>query len=284
MSRSRPSIFQFHDYREYLRAYLAFIRQSRRLSLRHLAKAVGVSHGYFSLVLNRDRNLATKLIAGLATALAWTDEETRFFENLVVLADAPDAETRNRAFAALQASDGFRENYPKEFETFRYLESWVNVVIRELTLVEGFNSDPRWIQSQLSFPVTIRQIEESLRFLWEHGLLKLEPDGGLIPADRDLTCLGGVYQLSLGNFHRGMLDLAKSSLERYRASQREQIGYTMALSRDDFGKIREILADAKERIKEIERKSRARGPDTVYHVNFSAFPVAGKGGRHEDDV
>ncbi|MEQ1878563.1 MAG: TIGR02147 family protein, partial [Bdellovibrionia bacterium] len=132
-----------------------------------------------------------------------------------------------------------------------------------------------WIQKHSPFPIRTGEIEKSLEFLTEHGFLAMK-DGKLTATDRNIQCLGGVFQLSLKNFHTAMLQLNQEALERFGKESREQIGYTLALPKSELAEVKKILDDAKNKIKELEARNRNQ-TDTVFHVNLSAFPIAGEG-------
>ncbi len=282
MKVGRPSVYEYHDYRAFLRDMIAYHGRSKYLSLRKLAKKIGLSHGYFSLVLKEQRNLSEKALASTAKELGLKPAEVQYLSYLVQLADSGSAEDRNKAFRELMGAPKYKERHPEEFETYKYLENWVNVVIRELAQTDGFQADPKWIQKQIPFSVSIKEIEESLRFLTERKFLVPDANGRLVVAERDIKCVGGVYQLSLGNFHSNMLELARKGLKLFRRPQRKQIGYTLALAKEDFEAVRNILEEAKEKIKALEKKSSGKPSDTVYHINFSAFPLAGKGCSNDE--
>jgi uncharacterized protein (TIGR02147 family) len=271
----RPDIYSYHDYRDFLRDHFEFLRLSRGVSVRALCKSAGLSHGYFSLVLKRQRSFSRKSLAKILPHIGLIQSESEYLYQLTVLADSSSTEERNRVFQSLKRLNEYKTNHPKEFETYKYLESWLNVAIRELTLTTNFKNDATWIQKHLNFPARISEIEDSIKFLIEHDLVK-EKGNKLMPTDRNLQCVGGVFQLSLKNFHNSMLQLNQQALDRISKKEREQIGYTMALPKDQMAEVRSILEEAKNKIKALEEKNKSRANDTVYHVNLSAFPIAGE--------
>ena len=73
-----------------------------------------------------------------------------------------------------------------------------------------------------------------------------------------------------------MLKMAQNAIDLYKPAQRKQIGYSMALPQDKLEEAKAILEEAREKLKALEIENQSES-DTVYHVNLSAFPIAGKG-------
>lgn len=267
----RPSVYAFHDYREFLSAHLSFLKGAFGLSARMISQQAGLSHGYLSLVLNKERNLTEASLGQLLSFLDLDLQEIDYLRQLIILGDSPSAEERNAALESLQNRLGYKDRHPKEFETYRYLDKWYHVAIRELAQLKDFRADPEWIQTRLAFPVRRSEIQEALDFLVQGGFL-VEVNGELKPSQRDLKCIGGVYQMSLAAFHKSMLAMAQESLDRFERHERQQIGYSFAVDQKDFAKVEEILREAKEKIQKLESDSKDK--NSVYHISFSAFPLA----------
>ena len=90
------------------------------------------------------------------------------------------------------------------------MTSWYNVAIRELAALPNFQFDARWIQGQLRETLPLEQIEKALSFLEKNGFLSRTAP---FISKKPIECMGGVFTLSLGTFHRQMLNQISESIE-----------------------------------------------------------------------
>ncbi len=269
-----PSVFEYHDYRDFLKAWCDFQKTQRGLSLREIAKQVEISHGYLSLVIDRHRNLSSKMIDKLSSFAKWTKEEKGYLKTLTVLADAKSVKKRVSAFKLIQRNHKYRSLDFQEPVTFEYLSQWLHVALREFAVTGLLKNDPHSLKNMIPYKVTQGDIKKSIEFLLENKLLEVDENGVLHPLDKDISCLGGIYQLSLGSYHKKMLELASLGIEIHQKEDRKQIGYTFALDSSKLDELKQILEETRERIKELEN-SCASKKDKVFHVNLSAFPLIG---------
>lgn len=95
-----PDIYQYIDYRLFLRdAYLA-LKQSRPSGFTHrrIGQKGGFDPGLFSKVIQGQRNISDKLVPGFCKAFGLAGQEARYFHVLVRYGQA-DAEAERRGLA-----------------------------------------------------------------------------------------------------------------------------------------------------------------------------------------
>ncbi|MGK5084550.1 TIGR02147 family protein [Bdellovibrionota bacterium FG-1] len=270
---SRPEIFGYHEYREFIRDWLAYTkaRQSSN-SLRSLALHSGLSVSNLSMILSGKRNLSIKTALKLASALKLNRREQDYFEALILLGNATIQEERVAAFERMNRFKDYRSSNQKETEVFRYLTHWYYVVIREMTGLPGFKPDPSWIQDRLQESVSQREIEVALKFLIDHGFIETAPDGSVTPPSKPMDCLGGIYRTALIQFHREMLVLAGKSIDTTPPEKRNLVGYTLPVDSSRFERIQRIMLNAYDEIRAISQE--ASVGDEIYHVELAFFPVS----------
>lgn len=252
----RPEIFDYHDYREFLRDFLEHIlAHEPRRSLRKISEECEFSAGYLPLILSGQRNLTPKSQKTLAKALALSAQETTYLKYLCVLADSDNPEEWQWAMRKLQKTSTYPTRHAKELEVYQYLSQWYFVAIREMTNITDFEPSPEWIRARLRNSPPTREIAEALRFLVEKGLITYDQNGKVTPPQKELECKGGVFRLALGTFHRQILALAAKAVDELPATERVVLGHTVALNEEDFEMISAILEDARKRIHAIDRKS-----------------------------
>lgn len=267
-----PQIFDYHDYRKYLRDWLEFSKsQATKHSLRSLARAAGLSPAYLSMILAGTRNFSLESLEQLIPILELTPQEEQHLRNLKVIADSENQEERMLALGALQRASGYRDNHSRELEAYRYLTNWYYVAIREAVNLPDFKADPHWIKDKLKFSVSIAEIQTALDFLIAHKFIVKNTRGNYELPQKQIDCFGGVYKIALSEFHKEMFGLASQSIDATPRQKRNITFHTMAIAEKNFEKLREILDSA---LVQVEKMGAAEStPDSVYHVTFACFPL-----------
>jgi uncharacterized protein (TIGR02147 family) len=271
LSPARPNIFQYHDYVEFLKDWLAFRKAGQsRVSLRTLARQSGVASGYLPMVLARKRPLTHAALMKLMPHLGLNSNEQSFLEKLLVLGTSLSHEAKVASLESMQRFQSFQKDNAKDSEVFKYQAHWHYIVIREMATMPDFKLDPVWIQNQLRFAVTLHDIKEALSFLLEKGYIELRPDGSVHPPEKSLEASGETYRVALSQFHRDILHLAGQSIDKIPRNERTIVGHTCALSPEKYLQARQILENALQQIRDlVESETQA---ESVYHLEVALFP------------
>lgn len=273
---SVPDIYSFHDYRQFLREWLQHLKSEHRLSTRQVAKSSGVSESYLSMVLNGSRRLSADQLAKLVPALKLERSEASYLEWLITVVDADSPEEQLEALKKIQRFRRYRNLNPLEIETYRYLQHWYHIAIRELAQIPGFQLDAKWIQQALRYKVSLPEIKSAVEFLVEHGFLIVDQEGKFIKPDKLIQCKTGVLKPALTKFHTEMLTLAATSISEIPSEERNISAYTCAIPAENVDAAKRILNEAREKI--IALSQQCSGSNTVYHFGFLAFPLTNKMG------
>jgi uncharacterized protein (TIGR02147 family) len=273
-SFAKPDVFGFHDYREFLRALLQYLKQTQRLSTRKIARQSGVAESYISMVVSGGRSLSSDHLEKLAPVLGLERSEIAYLERLIEIDSAENSEARFEALKKIQRFRGYQDSNPTEIETHRYLEHWYHVAIREMSLLPGFQAEPKWIQKALRYKVSLPEIKSALDFLMGHGFLNVTDAGRVESTGKLVQCKTGVLKPALIKFHSEMLELAGTSLTEVPNPERNVSAFTGSIPADRMEEARAILDEARRKIVELAEQASAR--DTVYHFGFLAFPLTHK--------
>ncbi|MEZ4366804.1 MAG: TIGR02147 family protein [Kofleriaceae bacterium] len=121
-----PRVFEYADYRAYLRDTYAHRKATQRgFSYRSFARKAGLSSpNYLKLVIDGQRNLAPKGAAAFAVALGLPPREAAFFHDLVAFAQAETAAEKNRAWERLASYRAHRRVRAVAHHEFEYLSRW----------------------------------------------------------------------------------------------------------------------------------------------------------------
>lgn len=268
----KPDIYCYHDYRKFLKDHLEYMKATQGLSVRRLARDAHIAVGYLSMVLSGARRMATKALLRLKNPLHLTNPEGEFLELLVRVADSDLQEARLEALRKIQRFREYRKLNPKEFEAYRYLTHWYYVAIREMVNLNGFQPDPLWLKDHLRGRIPLPEVTEALDFLKEHGFIEIVPGERTNLPQKNVECVGGVYQIVLSQFHREMLRLASESLNEIPYEERTVMGHTLSIPAQSYLKISQILEEALNRVADLEKTKEPK--DVTYQVTVSAFPLS----------
>ena len=159
-------------YKEYIKNELAHrCERNPRYSTRAFAKALGFNHGALSQIISGKRIPSYRTAKRLIEALGLSpDQEQSFLQSL-----AMKHATRNlqRVSRKLKVSSSSIPNFKAKelsIDLFRVIADWYHTAIMALSLTSGFQSDIRWIASQLSISITAARL--AVERLLELGLLK----------------------------------------------------------------------------------------------------------------
>lgn len=276
---SKPNIQEYHDYLLFLKDWIQFLKEREKgFSLRKIAKEAGMASGYLPMCFSGKRRLSEKFYQKIKPHLKLPPKEERYLDLLRVIAESEDAKHRVQALTDLQKLKDYKEVNRSELEVHQYLSRWYYVAIRELINAPGFKENAEWIQGRLRGKVSQKEIEEALQFLDKFGFIKKDNDGQYKVAQKQLDCHEGVFKISLGEFHRQMLDLAKLSIEETPREERLLLGHTVAVSKSQYENIKMILKDSLKQIEsceksKIDKKSETGDGENVYHIELALFPL-----------
>ncbi len=230
------------------------------------------------MVISGSRRLSEDQLKKLAPALKLERSEASYLEWLISVVDADSPETQLEALKKIQRFRRYQNLNPLEIETYKYLEHWYHIAIRELAQVDGFSADPRWVQAALSYKVSLGEIKEALSFLLEHGFLEKDEKGKFRKPDKLVHCKTGVLKAALTKFHTEMLMLSAQSITEIASEDRNISAHTCAIPAECLPEAKAILDEARQKIIELSQKK--SGADRVYHFGFLAIPLSNKlGGK-----
>ena len=270
-SRPVPSVYEYHDYRKFLQDWLSSQKGGQSpLSIRRWAERAGLAASYLSMIMGGSRPLTQKTLRQLRPTMGLNQSEFEYLEKLVSVEEAKTSSESVSELSKLQKLRAYQKSHPKEFDNYQYLARWYCVAIREMADLKDFKLDAPWIQKRLQGRVELAEIKKAIDFLLERKfLIRGENDQIEIP-EKTLECRGGVYRISLGQFHREMFDLAAQSIDQVNSKERHLLGHTVTLTVEGYEKAVAIIEKAIEDISNIDRGSKG---DRVVQIQAALFPL-----------
>lgn len=269
----KPNIFTYQDHIQFLNDWFAYLKKTEtQFSMRNFSNKVNVSIGYMSMVLKRERELSEKGFLKISASLGLKEDELKFLNLLRIVGQAEDSVVRLQAVNEMMSLQRFKANNKNENRTYEYLTKWYFVAIYEMFNLVDFQFDPEWIRSRLRKKLSLSEVKSGLDFLVKNHFVIQNENGTWSQAQAHLNCTEGIFKVSLAEFHKQMLDLAHESIHTTNRDNRLIMGQTMAISKSDFAKIKDIIQNAISSVNEVNKQSIER--DEVIHIEIAAFPLS----------
>jgi len=278
---ARPSIFEFSDYRQYLRKCLEMTPSTRlpvtkRLGLRGLSRLAGFrSPSYLKGVIDGDRNLSLEGCSRIASALNLNRFERQHLEKLVRFAHARNWQDKASEAASILESHTVVKIHPLARSRFRYYSKWYFIAIREAIGLPGFVEDPHLISRCFLNEISPAEVRTALDDLAALGLVKRKPDGRLEKANQNLRSGSDpLNQAAQVDFLKRMMSLGSVALDRIRREQREISALTLSCDISNIEEYRKIILETKERLLALSnQEDRQKSSNSVIQINFQMFPL-----------
>jgi uncharacterized protein (TIGR02147 family) len=267
------NIFEFNDFREYLKSFLAERKKDNpAFSHRFLAQKLGLSTpNLVLLVIQGKRNLTPTVRYRLSEVLKHTRKEALYFEHMAGFMQAKTHDERDTHYASMLELKSSIKIAPIEKRQYEYYINWYNPVIRELVGSPDFSGDFKALAKKVSPSITQEQARRSVDLLLELGLIR--KNGKHYKQTEPLVSTGPVAEsVAVANFHRRTALLAAESFDRHTRQERTITSCTVTLSEEHFQMLKREIADLRKKAMELaEEPVKA---NRVYQMNMQLFPVS----------
>lgn len=277
---TQRKIFEFLDYREYLKDYYQKKKaDSPSFSLRVFSDKIGFkAKDFISRVMNGEKNLSPQSTAKIVAGLKLGKHEAAFFTALVRFNQATTTEDRNAAFEDMQAAikvARFTESqHLLGHCQYMVYSQWHHLIVRSLIGMFGFDGDYEALAKQVHPPITVEEARKSVKLLEACELIKKDAKGGYVLTDNAITTGDRTSRLALRGFHQHCLKMGADSIDNDPASERNISGLTLGVSRRSYEKIVERINAFRKEIALIAEED--QDAESVYQMQFVLFPVGGK--------
>ncbi len=283
MSQHRPS--QFLDYRVYLEALFQAEKSVReRYSYKEFSEEIGLGASNVAwLIIHGQRKLTRNTFQKLTETLGVKGAERRYLEVLMKYTHASEPKNLDFFLKKLVEIRSSCLGNADDERTLKFYSEWQHAIIFEMIGLQDFQSNPRWIREHLNFELTDRQILDSLSVL--EGLRLIRYDSTLgrhIKLVQDFSTDSEVLGLGVVQFHKQMIDLGKSSMEKLSPDLRDIGAVTVAVSDEGFQRIKREVEDFRSYLMFLASQY-GTGANELVQVNLQAFllthPHSKRGGR-----
>ena len=267
------SIFDYTDYRRFLREYYAWAKTNKRgFSHRAFMAKTGMSGpNYFKRVMEGVHTLTDNSIPKFASALDLTDSEANYFKYLVYFNQAGTLDEKDRLFGILMDLKTPHAHYVLEKAQYDYYKDWYNIAIREMLSFFPYKDNAKEMAKRLAPAVPPKKVKQSIELLEGLGLIDKAEDGTYRAASKFILTDPDVQSLFIPKFHQAMTRLAVDAITRFPKDERYFSSSTVSVSERTYKEIIELIRGTR---KEVLRKvGEDQEPERVYHLNMQLFPL-----------
>lgn len=262
------NVFEFDDYRAYLKAYLAHKDNSPKIR-KALLQATGMSTSFLTQVLSETKQLSPEHAYEIALHVGFTEKETDYFLLLVELGRAGSYKLKNRISVKLARLKSEAQQVSAKVSTkahlteeqkATYYSSWVYSGVRNLVPTESGKSIKE-IAAKLNLPE--EKIEATVQFLLDIDFLRKTEEG--LQYRKGYSHLDATHPLILRH-HQNWRQRAIHRMDYYKDTH---LHYTcpMAISRSAAIRLRAELLEEIRRLNE----SLTETPEVSYCLNIDWF-------------
>jgi uncharacterized protein (TIGR02147 family) len=271
----KASIFQFICYQDFLKEYFgARKKEDPKFSHRFLSKRLGLSSpNFIMMVMQGKRKLTRAMASKIAQEFKLSKKEAEYLECMVEFTRAATAREKDGYFSRmmeLRKKTNVNKLVDYQYELY---SKWYNLAIRELVTYPEFKGNYSWLAKKVFPAITPGQAKDSVELLLRLGLIK-KKGNAFVRSSALITTGPEVSSTAVSNFHRIMAQIGSSAIDAVPKNERDMTACTMNISQKGFEKIKETIAECREKVLSIAEDDSPA--DRVYHVNFHFFPVTTK--------
>lgn len=264
------TIFEYQDYKSYVRDWVAARPSQGRGEYRRMALHLRISSTMISQVFNGEKDLNLEMAAELGEFFGLGPKEERFFFLLIEFNRAGSHRLKTKLKEQIREEQDkakkLSEHMSKDKELNAedralFYSTWVYAGIRNLVAIDKAWPTPE-IADRLKIPEV--QVTEALKFLTDHGLLRLK--NGHYEVLAKTTHLGADNPLVIKHHQNWRI----RGFQKMDLRNPDHLFYTgpMSLSFKDCDKIRAMFVEFLASINKVVRDSPS---ETVRCVNIDWF-------------
>lgn len=264
--------YQYFDYRKLLKdLYQERKSQDGKFSYRYICLKSGIrSPGYFSNVLAGKSNISLKVVLKLSQVFGLKRPEAEYFELLVLFNQAKTHDEKTLLFDRILK---LKKSKVKTLDASYYelFSHWYYPAIRECLDFHAFRGDCRELSQMISPAITPREAERAITVLETLGLIRRNEQGVYERVEALASTGDEVRSMAIVQFQKDTLELAKRSYDAFPLEARDNSTLTISISKRNFAKVKDKIRSMRREILELAKSD--DDTDTVFHLNFIAFPL-----------
>lgn len=269
MAKERPNIFQFLNYRSFLREYTDFLRGQKQYTHQSFAKKAGFgSISYLRMVMAGERSLSAEAAKRVAKALGLRDTETKFFLAMIRFNQARTVEDEQESYQDLLKFSRFKEIRKAESQQYKEFSHWYVPAI-----LEALGTDWRFksLEEQAEdIGIGVQKTKDTLKLLEQLGLIQ-KTENGWKKLDAYLETPLETESDEIENLYRELADKGRSSLDELPRNVRSHTCLVLPLTEPEYQKLRKKVFEIPAELNLDFPPS--KNAENVYQLNLQLFPI-----------
>jgi uncharacterized protein (TIGR02147 family) len=266
------NIFTYLDYRKFLKDLQEQKKRDNSvLSLRYLAREIGIDSGYISKIIAGQRHVSLSLAKKIAVFFQLDKKQTIYFCLLVQFAKAKTQTEKSRHYEQLLT---FKTSPAAVLTEKQYglFDNWYNLAVRETIACFVFKGDFADLGKRISPPISEAKARKSVATLEKLGLVRKNGDGVYERVEPVWTTDRDIESVAVNRLQIAMLNLAKEAYDRFPRAVRDMSTLTLSVSKEEYKTMAADLAAMRNKFLTMARN--CKNPDRVYHLDLALFPLS----------
>lgn len=266
------NIYDYLDYREYLRDYYVEAKKSKPFfSYRFIGNHVGMDSSYVIKVLQRGLHISSKKIDAFIKLLDLDGPGGEYFEALVHFGRAKSVSQQKIYFERLFSLSSVKAHRLEQHQ-YEFFQKWYYSAVWAIINCLPFDGDYHALAENCMPAITVWEAKRSVRLLEKLELIKKNDDGKYHTTGQNVTT--GYKWLSqvVENNQREMIRLAGESLSSFDKKERDISSVTLGIDEKVLPEIQEHIRQF--RMSLIKIVNSYAGTGRVYQLNVQLFPLS----------
>jgi len=277
-----PRVRDYLDYRQFLEDYYRFRKSTtggiRPYSYGDFSAAADIkSPRYLKMIIQGQRKLSDQMMRRFCKAMHLDREQSVEFCRLVHYGQAQDPMVRQSFLRQLIDMRIEKQVATGEIDkvSLEKVPNWVVWVVFAMSDQKGVDFKSKTLEKLFYGRISQRIIEKALASLYESGLLKHDPETGEIRKTRELIeSPENVPVALIRKLQAEFCYLGMEALYQVPPEEREMSSLTLALTEEEFDRIRFDIRKFRKRIQAETRSNREDSKaDRIYQLNVQLFPI-----------
>ncbi|OWV17278.1 TIGR02147 family protein [Fibrobacter sp. UWB4] len=264
-------ITEYQNYREYMRDFYEERKRSSLFSWREFSKLAGfASPNFMQLVCEGKSRLSKTGVEKVADAMGLAGADRDYFFAMERFGDARSDSMKLQAFNEMQKIAKENRLRVVDAEAFKYFESWVNPVLRELAPIMP-GAKPLELARQCIPVVSAAEVRHSLDFMCHAEFLKKIGEDTYVQTEKVVTGSSEAIPLALRSMNRQMSKFATEAIDEVPPEKRHITGVTFGISEETYQWLVQKLETLRQQV--VAMAAKEKEYDKVYRLNLQLFPL-----------
>ncbi|SMF17375.1 TIGR02147 family protein [Pseudobacteriovorax antillogorgiicola] len=219
------------------------------------------------------RKLTLKTAKKIALGLHLKGAQKKYFETLVEYRNETSGIKRDEIFGRLVEIKKDVLAKPHDKKWLDFFSIWYHPIVLEVLQLDQTKNDPKWVAAKVHPQITETQAQESMDLLQELDLIEwnderqaFESKAASISSGHEVTGIGFI------RYHQRMIELAKDSITRVSADNRDISSITFSCDQESLKDVKKMIHEFNENLqKHLEAVTKK---DKVVQLNVQLFPVS----------